>query len=211
MGNINTIAIPQGISARSIVGPVDLSQRLRDADALKEAVSLAASVGLAVWDVAYGELASIADEILGLDVAEALLSCWSKSKELVDAGTATRGTDIRQVVPLVTRDAQFIKHPTVDVVLHRKRLGSVTFDLTVALSVDALTGTVRDGALVELTSGQCKATVTLTLGRTVLATGSRAIEAYLKTGLGNGIALPTFPSQRAPQDRASVSGGGAHV
>lgn len=193
-----TITLPSGTSAHSIAGPVDLAQQLQGANALDEAAAVLSAAGSALWDTAYAELATFAEDFLRFDVVGAVLAFWCASEELIEAGEATRGTGAVELPRLVERDMRLAKHPAVDLVLMRKRIATLTFDVTLDLHADVLTGTVRDGKLVALTGGPCTVTVTLGLGRKELAKGARTVDRHLALGLGTGLPLPVIPGQRGP-------------
>jgi hypothetical protein len=191
-----TITLPSGVSAHSIAGPVDVAQQLHAENALDEAAAVLTAAGSALWDTAYSEVAAFAEDFLRFDVASAVLACWCTSEELIAAGAATRGTGAVELPRLVERNMRLAKHPAVELVLLRKRIATLTFDVTVDVHADVLTGTVRDGNLVALTGGPCTVTVTLSLGRKELAKGSRTIDRHLAVGLGSGLPLAAIPGQR---------------
>jgi hypothetical protein len=191
--------VTDSLTARSIVEATgtDLDQRLRNARVLDEASGLLTGAGSSLWEAAYGELAQLAQEFLSVDIARVMIDGWCKYQKLIDAGASTRGTGERAVVELAGRDLSLTQHPSVDVMLGKVRLTKVSFELRVDVKVTALSGIVRNGALVELTTGTCTVIVAFNFGSTALAKGKRSIDPHVAVSLGNGVPLTSVPAQRS--------------
>lgn len=191
--------VTDSMTAWSIVEATgtDLDQRLRNARVLDEAAGFLTGAGSSLWEAAYGELTQLAQEFLSVDIARVMIDGWCKYQKLIDAGTSTRGTRERAVVELAGRDLSLVQHPSVDLMLGKVRLTKVSFELRVDVKVTALSGIVRNGALVELTTGTCTVIVTFNLGSTELAKGKRSIDPHVAVSLGNGVPLTSVPAQRS--------------
>ena len=167
-----------------------IGTRLEQAKALEPAAGPLETAGRkALWEGAFSALAEVAREFLGADVGDLLVVGLRRTRELVEAGRATRGTSERAVVDLTGRKLAVVQHPTVDVLLGTNRLAELVFELRLDVTLNALSAVVRDGRLVELTSGTGKATVTLSTRGAVLASGSQPFDAHLTVRLGDGVPL----------------------
>ena len=190
-------------------GADDLSARLDQVGALEPASGALERAGKALWQAGLSELAEVARGFLGADLGALVVVGLQRTRELVEAGRATRGTADRVLVDLTGREIAVVQHPTVDVMVGPKRLAEITFELRLVVALAALAAVVRDGRLVELTSGTGEASVTLSTRGQVVASGSRPIDPHLTVRLGDGV--PLVPDDTAvlvlPQDISPPIGG----
>ncbi|GAA4346473.1 hypothetical protein [Angustibacter luteus] len=180
-----------GIPLLAVVGAGadDLVAQLERAGALEPATGALERAGKALWEAGLSELAEVARGFLGADLGGLLVVGLQRTRELVEAGRATRGTADRVLVDLTGRELTVVQHPTVDVMVGPRRLAEIPFELRLVVTLAALAAVVRDGRLVELTSGTGQATVTLSTHGEVVASGSRPFDPHLTVRLGDGVRL----------------------
>lgn len=195
-----TDAAAATLTARSIVEANDIAvgDRLSEAGVLDEAAGLLSRAGSSLWEAAYGELTRLANGFLEVDITAVMVTGWCKYRELIAAGEQTAGNRESVVVELAGRDLSLVQHPQVDVMLLDRQIGTLTFDLLVDVKVVALAGIVRDGALVELTSGTCEVTVTLSFGSAELAKATGTYDPHVAVSLGEGVPLTDVLAPRSP-------------
>ena len=187
------------LTARSVIdrsGVVNLDERLRQSGALDKATSALAVVGRALWDGALRELAAVAEDFLDVDIAAVLIVGWRKNQDLRVAAARSVATGQPESVPLAANTFHLARHPRVDVFLGEVKVSTLRFELVIDIEVVDLSATVRDGALVELTSGAAEVTVVFSVDEAVLAKESRTFEPRLGVGLGAGIPLAPVPAPR---------------
>ena len=174
------------VTVRSLIDAADVDL----ADRLGHAVELPGLVAsLPVTTALNTTLARLTQDFLDIDVGALLVSGWRRYRALIDAGERTRGTTERVVVELSGRDFTMVQHPSIDVFADDTRLGTVTLTVTVTVRVAALAGVVRDGALVELTTGTCTVTASLAVDGRELVTHSEVYDPHLMVRLGAGVPL----------------------
>jgi hypothetical protein len=187
------------LTARSILESrvPDLTDRLGATDAVTSAARRVPGPDDSLRAGAHSQLTKLATNFLDVDVGHVLISGLRTYARLLDAGASTWGSPDSVVVPLSGQDLSLVQHPSVDVMFGHKKLGSVTFELRLHLLVLVLSGVVRDGALVELTSGTCEATVSFGVESDRLAEATRTFDPHLHASLGAGVPLTSVPAQRS--------------
>ncbi len=170
-------------------GPLDLTRRLTEKRSLGEAQLTLGTAGTSLWEGAYDGLAHAARGFLVVDVLDVLKEGWQHHAELIAAAERTRGTDATEVVSLGSRDLSLVQKPSVDVVVADRTIARVAFELRIEATSVSVSGIVRGGSLVGLTSGDCTVTVTFDVAGQRLATAERTITPSREIDLGSGIPL----------------------
>lgn len=168
--------------ARVVVG----QQALRRIPALPR-LSAAANE-LAGW-----RLAEAAADLADVDVGAVLAAGWQRYAALANAGWRTaQELGSEELVDLASHRVASTHHPRVDVLVDGAPVGTLTFDVELALTVRALVATVRTGRLVEVGTGHC--TLAASLGWEGLVVAEREAELELDAVLDLGSGVPLVAS-----------------
>ncbi|MEU1072764.1 MULTISPECIES: hypothetical protein [unclassified Streptomyces] len=117
-----------------------------------------------------GEMASVVDSFLSLDLFDVAAGGWRKHVALRDAARRTRATPgSEEVVALATHEITSRHRPYVDVLVDGVNLGTLDVGLDLTFRITGLVAVVRDAQLVALRSGECKLTGYLTIQQILLA------------------------------------------
>lgn len=111
------------------------------------------------------EIAKLAATYLGHDLGGMVKQGLDKIEELQEAARTTLVNPQPDPMPVKLRDTtvQVTHHRQVDVLLNRKRIYTLRFDLLATFDLDVVTAHVNKGCLVSFDTGDCKVEVTLSL------------------------------------------------
>jgi hypothetical protein len=141
-------------------------------------------------DVAGGEVATVAQGLLDLDLGDLLVAGWCKHADLVAAAKSTIAVPgSSEVVELAAHSITSVHQPSVDVLVNDLRVATVRFELRVEFKVQALVATVRRGHLVAFRSGGCEVAVALGAEGRQLVRRQARLDLPLVLRLGNGVSL----------------------
>jgi hypothetical protein len=113
-------------------------------------------------EVAGSQIATVAHELLDLDLGELAVAGWRKHAALTAAADRTRGNPgSSEVVDLAAHRITSVHRPYVELLLNDVHVATVRFELRVEFLVRALVATVRDGHVASLGFGACDVTATL--------------------------------------------------
>jgi hypothetical protein len=113
-------------------------------------------------DAAGDQIATVAQELLDLDLGGLAVAGWRKHAALTAAADRTRvNSGSSEVVDLATHRITSVHRPYVELLLNDVHIATVRFELRVEFLVRALVATVRDGHVAALGIGACDATATL--------------------------------------------------
>jgi len=148
-------------------------------------------------EAAEEQLASVAADLLDLDLGDLLSYGWRTRERLVAAARETRRIPGRQeVVQLGAHRVTSTYNPTVEMLIDNVRVHTFRFHLTVIFDIDVAALIVRDGLLTALKAGDGAVTGALTLdmpgGDIDLARQQRKINLHLIVNIGHG--LPLLPA-----------------
>jgi hypothetical protein len=103
-----------------------------------------------------------ADELLGIELGDALLAAWSTYRRLIRAAELTAADPgLRERVELLAHEADTTYRPRIDVLVDGVRRGTVNFELRLSFAVEALLVEVHGGAIVAVHAGRCVVTAEL--------------------------------------------------
>lgn len=120
--------------------------------------------------VAEGEMASVVDSFLGMDLFDVAAGGWRRHTALTDAARRTRATPgSEEVVALATHEITSRHRPYVDVLVDGVNLGTLDVGLDLTFRITGLVAVVRDAHLAALRSGECKLSAYLTVQQILLA------------------------------------------
>ncbi|MBD0741416.1 hypothetical protein [Streptomyces sp. CBMA152] len=109
-----------------------------------------------------GELATVLNGFLDLDLVSLLAMGWNRYQALREAARRTRRYPAsEEVVALATHRITSRHHPSVDLLVDGAPAATVGVDLIVVFKISGLIAVVRDGLLVAVRSGQCAVEVKL--------------------------------------------------
>jgi hypothetical protein len=136
------------------------------------------------------QVATIAHNLLDLDLADLVVAGWCKFADLTAAARRTLGAPgSSEVVELATHTITSTHSPSVEVLVDNTPVATVRFELSIKFTVKGLVATVRDGRLVSFQSGGCEVTGTLAAEGRQLATRTAGVQLPMLLRLGDGIPL----------------------
>lgn len=169
--------------------PGALAARLEETRALSQTKDALAVAAASVRACVTREIATMAADFLDRDLATIAQDGWSKYRELLDAGAATRASGASQIVPLAGHQISLVERPTIDVVLGGISMSVVQFELAVLIDVVGLAAVVRSGWLKAFESGKCKLSATFRAAGILLGEQHAELDPHLALPLGTGIRL----------------------
>jgi len=136
------------------------------------------------------EVAAEVGGLLSLDLLDLLSAGWSRYKALTEAARRTRdATKNEEVVAMATHQIASSHHPTVELFIDGKSVGTIEVDLDVTFDIAEVLAVVREGRLAEIRSGNCKVTATLQVEDIVVAERWHKFDLPGAVRLRQGVAL----------------------
>ena len=146
-----------------------LARSLRESGVARSAIQGLRGLSVSALQAVHHEVATVADELLNLDLGDLLVSGWRKYTDLTKAAERTLARpDSEEVVVLATHRVVSTHHPSVDLVIDGAKVHTFIFELKVEFDLNGVVAVVRRGDLVALRCGECVVTATLTLAGTSL-------------------------------------------
>jgi hypothetical protein len=113
-------------------------------------------------EVAGGEVAAVAQQLLDMELGELAVAGWRKHAALTAAAERTLANPgSSEVVDLASHRITSVYRPYVELLVDDVHVATVRFELRVQFVVKALVATVRQGRLDALGFGACDVTATL--------------------------------------------------
>lgn len=197
-----------GPASRTLLSVMEAGGPLVDAltsgEVLDDAAGKLDRFSSSLWGTAYTELAGMLRGFLDLDLGAAVVAGWCAHRDLVKAGRETLAAPGTVLVPLAGRDVTLAKRPAVDVMVGDAVLTTLVFEVRIDVHVDTANGVVRGGRLVELTTGTCRVTATLSCEGSELRSTEYRFDPRVGCPLGDGLPLVTVPIQ-SPGRASSAS------
>jgi hypothetical protein len=145
-------------------------------------------------EVAGGEVAAVAQQLLDMELGELAVAGWRKHAALTAAAERTLANPgSSEVVDLASHRMTSVYRPYVELLVNDVHVATVRFELRVQFVVKALVATVRHGRLDALGFGACDVTATLA------AEGLRLAEQRARLDLSLLIPVP-LPLRRRDGD-----------
>lgn len=167
-----------------------LAQALDEQDVLGAIGGAVTKLSQAGREAAGGEVATVVQGLLDLDLGDLLVAGWSKHADLVAAAKSTLAApDSSELVELAAHSITSVHQPFVDLFVDDVHVATVRFELSVEFKVQALVATVRHGHLVAFRSGGCEVTATLGAEGRQLVTRQARLDLPLVLRLGDGVSL----------------------
>ena len=117
------------------------------------------------------QVATVAQQLLELDLGELAVAGWRKHATLSHAAERTKANPgSSAVVELASHRITSVHKPTVELLLNDVHIATIGFEMRVEFLVQALVATVRHGHLVALSAGASDLTATLAVAGMHVAT-----------------------------------------
>jgi len=111
---------------------------------------------------ANSQVATVAHDLLDLDLGDLVVAGWRKQGQLAAAAERTAANPgSSEVVELATHRISSVHRPFVELLINDVHVASVNFELDIEFVVKALVVTVRNGHVVSLHTGTCDVAATL--------------------------------------------------
>jgi len=151
------------------------------------------AVGKQIADAAHGVL-----NLDHLDLGELVVTGWCQFADLTAAAKRTAAVPGSvEVVDLATHSITWTHNPQIDVLVNDARVATVHFELSIRFTVKGLAATVRNGRLVDFSSGGCDVIGALAAEGRQLAQREAEFQLPLRVRLGDGIPLLHGEDNRA--------------
>ncbi|WP_157172804.1 hypothetical protein [Nocardia exalbida] len=159
---------PASMSARSVLfhnAPHDvevgeLAERLHERGAEHLALRRAPAVAPTLGSVALHEVAETIDGLLEVDLGSVAIGGWRRYDRLRSAAMRTRAGGTEQVT-LFEHEITQTYSPCLDVTIDGNSVGEFTIEFCVAILLQPLAATVRNGMLAALGPGDCTVAVSI--------------------------------------------------
>jgi hypothetical protein len=139
-----------------------LAQALQEKGVLSALGTALQLVSQAGRQAADSQVATVANDLLNLDLGDLLAAGWRRQAALSAAAERTvANPGSSEVVELATHRITSVHRPFVDLLINDVHVATIDFELRVEFAVRALGVTVRNGHVVSLHSGACDVTATL--------------------------------------------------
>lgn len=152
------------------------------------------------------EVATEVGGLLSLNLLDLAVAGWNRYKALMDAARRTRDAPTtEEVVALATHRIESSHHPTVELFIDGKSVGTIEVELDVAFDMAGVLGVVREARLTAIRSGTCTVTGTLAVERIVVAQRERQFDLPGAVRLHHGVALLEPAASATLVEQAVVS------
>ncbi len=147
-----------------------LRRSLADNGVLSTCGGLLARLTDAAGEAVHEQLASVAAELVDIDLGDVLMAGWQLHRRLKEAAAATlMSPGSKEVIELGPHEIPATYEPTIDLIVNEKCLHTFHVKLDVVLEIATAVVVVEHGRLTQLRCGDTAATCTLTLDHAVLA------------------------------------------
>ena len=152
------------------------------------------------------EVATELGGLLSLNLLDLAGAGWNRYKALREAARRTRDAPTtEEVVALATHRIESSHHPTVELFIDGKSVGTIEVELDVAFGMAGLLGVIRQARLTAIRSGNCTVTGTLAIERIVVAQRRRQFDLPGAVGVRHGVALLEPAESATPVEHGVVS------
>jgi hypothetical protein len=151
------------------------------------------------------EVATAASGLLSMNVLDLAVAGWKRYEALTKAARRTRDAPTtEEIVALATHRIESSHHPTIELFIDGKSVGTIEVELRVAFDIAGVLAVVRQARLTAIRSGNCTATGTLAIEQTVVAQRQRRLDLPGAVRLHNGVALLEPAASARPVAQADV-------
>ncbi|WP_454194309.1 hypothetical protein [Nocardia sp. Marseille-Q1738] len=203
---------PTSVRARTVlfpgapheVGVDQLEGRLQQRGVERLALRRAPGAAAVLRSAALHEVAEAVDGLLEVDLGSVAVAGWRCYDKLRSAAMRTRAGGVEQVT-LFEHEINQTYRPRLDVTVDGNPVGELALELCVAMLLEPLAATVRDGMLVALGPGDCTVTVSICVPEVgPIMEGKRTLHAATMIDLR--LPIPLVDCVPAPPPALPVSG-----
>ncbi len=157
-----------------------LARTLLDSGAVRTGIRGVRRLSASVTRTVTEELGAVGEELLEIDLGDALVAGWRTHASLEQAARRTlERPHSEEVVVLAAHTITSTHRPAVDLCVDGVVVNSFEFELVVVLVLTGVAAVVRAGQLVAVRGGRCDATVTLSLEGARLLRRERSLDLAL--------------------------------
>jgi len=110
------------------------------------------------WSATVTAIMQGTDEILDVPLPDVAVSAWSKYQLLEEYADARKHPPSEtNLVPLATHVIRSVHHPSVQVLVGDRVVGTIKFEVAVELTVEGVLLGIRAGRIMEIRLGSCQA------------------------------------------------------
>jgi len=121
------------------------------------------------WSRARGAIDQALQQALSVPMSDILAAGWSKYRELIQYRDRKKHPAAEvALVPLHSHTISSVHKPQIEIFVNDRRLGSLDFDLSLALEIEMAILKIQDGKIWEVSPGSCRGSGTLMFGPAVL-------------------------------------------
>jgi hypothetical protein len=154
-----------------------LGRALLESEAAQSGIRRARRLTSSVTRTVTEEMGTVADDLLEVDLGDALVAGWKKHRALSEAARRTLASpDSEEVVVLAAHTVTSTYAPAVDLYVDKALVNTFEFQLVVTLVLTGVAAVVRRGDLVSLRGGRCDASVSVSLEGARLVTRKRSLD-----------------------------------
>lgn len=136
------------------------------------------------------EVAAATDGLLSLNLADPAAAGWKKYEALRQAARRTRDAPTtEEIVALATHRIESSLHPTIELFIDGKSVGTIDVKLSVAFDMAGVLAVVRQARLTAIRSGTCTVTGSLAMQQTVITKRQRRFDLPGAVRLHGGVPL----------------------
>ena len=147
------------------------------------------------WSAVADTVAESLNAALDVKLTDILGFAWTKIQDLqVCLDRKSYPPNETALVPLAEHNIRSTHHPGIELLLGKKVVAEITFDVELTLALEGVVLKIRDGRILEITSGSYSGNGILMFADTVLI--KRQTPKYTIPGkltLGDGVAIPRLP------------------
>jgi hypothetical protein len=176
-----------------------LGQALLESDAAQAGIRGVRRLTSSVTRTVTEEVGTVADDLLEVDLGDALVAGWKKRGALSEAARRTLADPAgEEVVVLAAHTVTWTYAPAVDLWVDGVVANSFEFELVVSFVLTGLAAVVRRGDLVSVRGGRCDASVSVSLEGAQLVKRQRTLDLQVLLTLDPPHPLVEKPAARVP-------------
>lgn len=151
------------------------------------------------------EVATEASGLLSLNLLDLAVAGWKRYEALTKAARRTRDAPTtEEIVALATHRIESSHHPTIELFIDGKSVGTIKVELSVAFDIAGVLAVVRQGRLTAIRCGNCTVIGTLAIEKTVAAQRQRRFDLPGAVRLHDGVVLLEAAASARPVEQAVV-------
>ena len=190
---VSTSAVLFGENSQE--APRQLTQALDEHNAAGLVVGGARLLAAPARKVVRDQLASVATQLVDLDIGDFVVLGWRRHRALISAAKRTLEHGSHEVVAMAGHRIECTHQPYLDVLVDEMRVARVTFDLAVKMVLAGVVLVVRGGRVTEVRAGSVTVTASLNVEKVPLPPRTLSFPLVAVVQLSTGI--PLLPGSHA--------------